>query len=276
MSADAAFPIDLHLGRMDETEESARAVIPILLELFQPRSVVDVGCGTGIWLSVCEKLGISDIHGIDGAYSSVADLKIDKTRFTPVDLEQPFGLDRVFDCVVSLEVAEHVSAEHAEQFVACLVKMAPIVVFSAAIPFQGGFHHVNEQWPDYWAERFRRSDYHPVDAIRWRIWHAPHVLPYTKQNTILFVRRDVLDRYPKLREEYERGLGRPLTLVHPHYYLRAADQRHRSLREAFALVPKTLKAAARRWWGRLRGVPNWHLIGVPSDWEPPHHKNAKN
>jgi hypothetical protein len=100
--------------------------------------------------------GVADVHGIDGAYNSVGALRIDKTRFTPVDLERPFTLERAFDCAVSLEVAEHVSAAHADQFVDSLIKFAPIVVFSAAIPFQGGFQHINEQWPDYWAERFQR------------------------------------------------------------------------------------------------------------------------
>src|SRR6185295_11823721 len=104
-----------------------------------------------------------------------------------------FGLDRMFDCAVSLEVAEHVSPGHADQFVACLVKLAPIVLFSAAIPLQGGFQHVNEQWPDYWAERFQRYNYLPVDAIRPRIWHTREVLPYIKQNTMFFVREDQLD-----------------------------------------------------------------------------------
>lgn len=274
MPVDAAYPLELHLGGTDQTERSAGLVVPILLELFQPRSVVDVGCGTGIWLSMFQKHGVADVHGVDGPYNSVESLRIDKSRFSPVDLEKPFSLERLFDCAVSLEVAEHVSAAHADQFVECLTRLAPVVVFSAAIPFQGGFGHINEQWPDYWAERFGRYGYLPVDAIRRRIWHEKNVCWYTKQNTLLFVRGAELDRYPKLRAEYEATRDLPLSLVHPDYYLRAADDSNRSLREVLALVPRSIKAAGRRWWGRLRGTPDWHKVGVSPVWDPPKRNEA--
>ncbi len=269
MPADEQYPVNLHLGDADRTERSARLVVPIVMELCQPKSVVDVGCGTGIWLSVFRDLGVTEIHGVDGEYASLDQLRIDKSRFTAVDLEKPFVLDRQFDCASSLEVAEHVSAEHAEQFVESLTKLAPIVLFSAAIPLQGGYKHINEQWPDYWVELFGRRDYVPVDAIRHRIWHAREICWYTKQNTLLFVRRDRLERFPKLREAYERFRDLPLSLVHPDYFLRAADNRNRSLREIASLLPKTALAAARRFWSRVRGVPGWYQIGAGVQWDAP-------
>ncbi len=270
MTGDKQYPVDLHLSDSDRIERSARRVVPIVMELCQPKSIVDVGCGTGIWLSMFREQGVTDIHGLDGEYSSVDKLRIERSQFTPVDLEKRFGLDRVFDCASSLEVAEHVSAEHADQFVECLTKLAPIVLFSAAIPLQGGYRHINEQWPDYWVERFRRLDYLPVDAIRQRIWHVRDICWYTKQNTLLFVRRDHIDRFPKLRDAYERFRDLPFSIVHPDYYLRAADSRNRSLREIATLLPRTALAAARRWWSRIRGVPGWHQIGAGKEWDSPH------
>src|SRR4051812_21567636 len=47
---------------------SARAVVPALLELLHPSSVVDVGCGLGAWLAVCREMGVQDVLGVDGGY----------------------------------------------------------------------------------------------------------------------------------------------------------------------------------------------------------------
>ena len=59
-------------------------------------------------------------------------------------------MNRKFDLVLSLEVAEHLPSECAEAFVESLVNLGPVILFSAAIPYQGGENHVNEQWPEYW------------------------------------------------------------------------------------------------------------------------------
>lgn len=47
---------------------SAQVVVPIAIELARPKSVVDVGCGDGTWLSVFRHLGVNDTLGLDGDY----------------------------------------------------------------------------------------------------------------------------------------------------------------------------------------------------------------
>lgn len=98
---------DYYADIREGTKSSARAIVPLVLELVQLRSVVDVGCGTGGWLSVFEEYGVEDIWGIDGEYVSKKILEISEERFIPFDLERPFHVDRKFDLVASLEVAEH-------------------------------------------------------------------------------------------------------------------------------------------------------------------------
>src|SRR5271165_3642324 len=80
------------------------------------------------------------------------------------------GMERQFDLAISLEVAEHLDSKYASSFVAALLKSSPVVCFSAAIPFQDGVNHVNEQWPDYWARLFASHDYLAIDCIREKIW----------------------------------------------------------------------------------------------------------
>ena len=69
----------------------------------------------------------------------------------------PLRIGRRFDLVNCLEVAEHLDASRADSFVDDLCALGDVVVFSAAIPGQGGTHHVNEQFQSYWQERFRRN-----------------------------------------------------------------------------------------------------------------------
>jgi SAM-dependent methyltransferase len=146
--------------------------------LVDPKSVLDVGCGTGTWLSHFVGEGISDCIGIDGPWAASADLLIDRDKFVGANLEAPPKLDRRFDLTISFEVAEHLPQERAAGFVEYLCSTAPVVAFSAAIPLQGGTNHVNEQWPDYWIEMFRRNRFACLDLIRPAFWNNAN-LPYT-------------------------------------------------------------------------------------------------
>jgi SAM-dependent methyltransferase len=197
---------------------SAEAVVPIVLELVHAGSVVDVGCGTGTWLSVFQARGVEDVIGIDGDYVDRARLQISAERFLARDLSRPFELRRTFDLAVSVEVAEHLPREAAEPFVATLVKLAPVALFSAAIPGQGGTHHINEQWPVYWAELFERHGFVVADVLRPLIWQNPDVEPWYCQNAMLFVRRDVLREYPSIRRAMEAPRPLGLNVVHPRQF----------------------------------------------------------
>jgi SAM-dependent methyltransferase len=201
---------------------SARLVVPIVVDQLQPGSACDVGCGPGTWLSVVQEHGIEDVLGIDGDRVESEDLEIPAERFIVADIPQGLSLERRFDLALCLEIAEHLPREAAADLVRGLVQLAPAVLFSAAIPGQGGVGHVNEQWPDYWAGQFRCFGYLPVDCIRPRVWHEPHVLFAYAQNTILFVEEALLESRPRLGHEYERSKTRPLSIVHPRMLKRAA------------------------------------------------------
>jgi SAM-dependent methyltransferase len=198
---------------------SARVVVPLVMELVAPRSVVDVGCGDGTWLSVFYEHGITDVYGVDGEYVDRASLEIPRERFHSHDLCRPLPLSRRFDLAMSLEVAEHLPAEAADEFVASLVRLAPIVLFSAAAPYQGGEHHVNEQWPAYWSERFAHYNFLPVDCLRRRIWANPDVEWWYAQNVFLYVERQRLETDLILKRHYETAGPVPLALVHPRRFV---------------------------------------------------------
>ena len=218
---------------------SAREVVPLVIELIQPESVIDVGCGTGAWLSVFRDQGIEDVVGVDGNWVDKEMLLIPEERFVPGDLREPIRAGRQFDLVVSLEVAEHIPAVLASSFVDSLTSLGPVVLFSAAIPGQGGTHHVNEQWPEYWANLFRERGFAAVDCLRRRIWNNDAVQWWYAQNTFLFVHHDQLQRNISLQLEYDRTDQAQLSLVHPKQYL-AARERGRPGLPCFPRLPYRL------------------------------------
>ena len=197
------------------TRKSAQRIVPILLELVQPNSVVDVGCGTGAWLATFQRHGVNDMLGIDGDYVAGEQLEIRHDQFLAHDLTAPIRLGRRFDLVVSLEVAEHLESRFAADFVRTLTELGPIVAFSAAVPHQGGDNHVNEQWPDYWARLFQARGFVPIDAIRRIVWDDEQVDWWYAQNLLMFVDENALGQFPRLTVEAESTPRPPLSLVHP-------------------------------------------------------------
>ena len=217
------YPPEFYLALEDGARSSAQAMVPMVLGLVQAESVVDVGCGTGTFLAEFRRHGVEDILGIDGLHVDRALLQIPPKRFVAADLAAGLPVNRTFDLVVSLEVAEHLSPERAEAFVEGLTRLGPVVVFSAAIPHQGGRHHVNEQWPRYWAGHFERRGYLALDCLRDRLWHRPGVEWWYAQNTLLYVRPDTRAAQPALARLPVTAAADVRSLVHPRRFLEVVD-----------------------------------------------------
>jgi len=203
--------------QLQQNRNSAKAIFDLLFKLYKPNSILDVGCGLGTWLSVARELGVENIHGIEGPWLNPEQLCIEPEYVTIKDLEHPFNLRRSFDLVISLEVAEHLSANIASTFIASLVSHGDIVLFSAAIPYQGGHHHINEQFPSYWANLFAKFDFIPLDFIRKNIWDDKNVLWWLRQNILLFIRREIANKNLVLSKYIDSF--KPLSIVHPDVYM---------------------------------------------------------
>ncbi len=199
--------------------KSAEHIVPLILDLIHPKSVIDLGCGTGDFLHVFRENGVEDILGVDGEWVPRNKLHIPEKFFQSADLQRAFKLNRKFDLVISLEVAEHLPAESAKTFVESLTNLGPVILFSAAIPFQGGINHMNEQWPEYWVKLFKQKDYVPVDCIRKKIWNNKEVGMWYTNNILLFVKKDYVQKNKALQKEYEQTDESFLSLVHPELYL---------------------------------------------------------
>src|SRR5262249_18790338 len=157
-------------GHESGSTEFAKQVVPMLLDLIGLKSVCDVGCGIGSWLAVFISEGVSDVLGLYGVHVGNKMLQIPASNFQPTALNLPFSIDRTLDAVISLEVAEQLSPKRAVSFVSDLTALLAVVIFSAAVPGQGGANHINEQWPSYWLKLFKERGYVCVDALRAKIW----------------------------------------------------------------------------------------------------------
>jgi len=248
----------LHDEVTNNTRDPER-MLPAIYERIRPRSVVDLGCGIGTFLGVSASLGVEVVQGLDGDWvdRDLLAKNMPLSRFRVADLSRPLPppVARA-DLALCLEVAEHLPAESAEMLVRNIVATSDVVLFSAAIPGQGGQHHVNEQWPGYWAELFRAEGYCLHDVIRPMIWDEEEISWWYRQNTFLVVSEsssNLVDRFPQAwRAKHEE----PLRLVHPDLFADRAQayKNHRDdifagrlrSRAYFYLLAKSLFGTDRR------------------------------
>lgn len=181
--ADGAYTEDFYNLIREGCQSSAAAVVPLVCGHFPDvKTVVDVGCGEGWWGKAFESAGC-EVMGVDGDY-----IEAPVIPFAEADLATQPPRAAVYDLAVCLEVAEHLPPERAASFIADLCKAAPVVLFSAAIPGQGGADHLNEQWPAYWVERFEAQGFSCSGALRWAIWDDESVENWYRQNLIVAAR----------------------------------------------------------------------------------------
>jgi SAM-dependent methyltransferase len=243
MTSTAYRPV-FYASHEQEARRSAEAVLPYVIGRLQPGSVVDVGCGAGVWLAGARDLGIADVLGIEGPWMEALPGRDTSLPMRFQNLDAPIVADRRFDLAIALEVAEHLKPQRAVGFVADLCALADIVLFSAAVPGQGGTHHINEQWQSAWVERFRQNDFVAFDVIRPEFWRDERVAFWYRQNTFLFAHERVAGRVASAFADVPPRL---LDVVHPELFAASSDPGRvmRGLRGLVAWIGPALGGAAR-------------------------------
>lgn len=237
---------DFYADRHRKTADAARNILAIVASALPPiDAAIDFGCGVGTWLSVLRERGAGDVLGLDGPWVERALLQIPPDRFQEANFEQPIALQRRYDLAITLEVAEHVSPPLAGRFVDTLTAASDFVLFSAAVPHQGGVGHVNEQWPDYWAALFSERGYEPLDFVRRRIWGDDTIPYWYRQNLLVFARRERLGDV-HIDGNDSRGSGsRVNALIHPELYLAKVEEMS-SLKGSWRLLRHALRREFQR------------------------------
>ena len=199
---------------------SAQVILSIISSFYIPSTVLDLGCGVGAWLNVAKKIFNSKVLGVDQHNFSDMNMLILPDEYIVHNLEKPFFLKCKFDLAISLEVAEHIDGKYADIIIESLCNHSDAILFSAALPMQGGTGHINEKPCSYWAERFAQFDYSPLDCLRPQIWDNSDVEVWYKNNSILFVSQEK-------KRELERQIPKynyPLDIIHPQMLERIVDR----------------------------------------------------
>jgi SAM-dependent methyltransferase len=215
---------------------SAEQVLPLLFSMYKPGSVLDVGCGNGSWLQVAEKLGIRDYAGIDEQAQAEGSWLTEKGKFMMKNLQESFDLKRKFDMVFCLEVAEHLPAESAGVLMDSLVLHSDRILFSAAVPGQEGFRHLNEREPAYWQQLFTERGFNTYDTIRPLIWENEAICWWYRQNIFIAERKSNMD---------DPIAGKLPYLIHPELF-RDKIETIEKYRKAVAYFEKEILDAQKR------------------------------
>jgi SAM-dependent methyltransferase len=175
--------------------KAAAVISASIVQDLNPSKVADVGCGTGAMLEALQTRGCS-VQGFEKSKAALEICHARKLQVKEFDLENDdMPIERMFDVVISMEVAEHLPQKVDDRYIDMLTHLAPIVVFTAAPPGQGGTDHINEQPPEYWLEKFRRRNFQLDGSLTnsWRkswgqsgqvkSWYFANLMIFRKLNT---------------------------------------------------------------------------------------------
>lgn len=185
----------------------AKAIIGV----FNPSSVIDVGCATG---DIIAEIGNIDndmvLRAVEGS-DQVAEFIEPGAKyfFYMLDVRMPISLGALdlivkTDLCMSLEVAEHIEPEYADQYIDNLCTLSDRILLTAAPPDQGGHHHVNCQPKTYWIDKFHKRGFFrgvvEEEAFKKMIepWRHKKGIKAYYYNVLFFYKED---------EEYLRRIG---------------------------------------------------------------------
>jgi len=193
-------------------------IMPYLADV---QSIMDFGCGMGCWSAVLHKKGFSRFQLID--HPSIPLDKIlfpDKACFLGVDLDKELPAVIKSDLVICTEVLEHFSTKRSLELLDFITDCADLILFSAAIPGQGGVGHMNEQRHAFWHNEFSKRGYKWFDGFKPALVHQKEIPFYLRQNLFFYYKPTASFRFqgkanftPEDMELVHKNiLNRPLTL----------------------------------------------------------------
>ena len=150
---------------------SARTISDSIVAEFNPKRVVDVGCGTGALLEALQERGC-EVFGLEYSNAGLSYCRARGLNVAKFDLEHDIfeHSGQEFDVAISMEVAEHLPESTANSYINLLTRLSPAIVFTAAPPGQRGSDHVNLQPAAYWIAKYRDRSFEHLEepSRRWQ------------------------------------------------------------------------------------------------------------
>lgn len=194
---------------------AAKIILNDLYKIYEFKSVVDFGCGSGGWIKSAWEIDNNiKVTGIDGHYIENI-LNFDNANIIYKNLEEEITVDK-HDLAISVETAEHLSPGRAKTFVRDLCNASDVIFFSAAVDGHGGANHLNEQTQSYWIKLFNENEFDPfifLDRKKYWFHETFEKCPYYISGSFLYIRRNT-DQY-NLFQEYKVDENFVPDIVHP-------------------------------------------------------------
>jgi cyclopropane fatty-acyl-phospholipid synthase-like methyltransferase len=172
-----------------EASYAANNMAQSIVQLLNPSSVLDVGCGTGALLDALRRYGVI-VSGLEYSEAGLARCRQRGLAVQKFDIENHSlaAVSRV-EVVTSFEVAEHLPAACADKFVDLLVTLSDTIIMTAATPGQGGTDHVNEQPHEYWIDKIETRGFSFLRELSmdWRHrWSEAGIATFYYKNVMIF------------------------------------------------------------------------------------------
>lgn len=185
-----SYPADYFKSWFFDTDY--QTIAAIIWEIYQPKTVVEFGCGPGHLSRELAKIGVQ-VTAVDGySQPDFAELSVE---FHSLNLNDPTAIahlftNKSFDLALSLEVAEHLEPEVSPTIANWLTKIAPVVIFSAGVPGQEAHGHINLRPRDYWHSLFTQANFIAADRIREKLRLHPSIAHWYRLNILDYVHID--------------------------------------------------------------------------------------
>jgi SAM-dependent methyltransferase len=138
-----------------------------MLKIYKPKSILDIGCGTGKAIGYFLKKGVPTVVGVEGSQMAI-DHSDHSKLIKKHNLNKELNLKKKFDLVYSFEFIEHIHEDYADNVLKTFSNHSDIIVLTAAKPGASGQGHFNCQPKEYWIEKFSKYGYkfNPQNTLR--------------------------------------------------------------------------------------------------------------
>ena len=182
---------DFLMRYIEENEQDiGEAIGRFFCDSYSPRSIIDVGCGPGIYTAPLQDQ--VEVLGIDNYRDAGRLLRKENFILGGIEDYQP---TKRYDLALCIEVAEHIPFELSSILVSKLADCSDRIVFSSAPPGQGGVHHINCQPQVFWDDLFTQAQYCIDDAETKRFkdhlganWDMFYRVPWIRDNVRIYRR----------------------------------------------------------------------------------------
>lgn len=190
---------------------SAITILEYILSFYKFNSLIDLGCGMGTWCKAASDLGVENILGLDQHVYEQQYMLISDKNYIRFNLKNKLNGYGPFDIAISVEVAEHIDNTYVDSFIRNVCSQSNVVLFSAALPFQGGTGHINEKRCSFWKQKFNKYGYEIIDCIRPHFWDDQNIEIWYRNNCVLFVKNHM---YSEFVTKIPKDMP-PLDIIHP-------------------------------------------------------------